>query len=142
MMLKHEVIHWKLNLESWHLDRHRQPHSIKLFLSVLWERAGKTPATESTIIHSFTHSVGHSVNQYLKSWYMVRICAWDPIMNHIWSLKEYRVYWQSLIGHEHLLYRVIGGMMKLKMECCGGKCGGTYLSRGKKWQRKIAHGNY
>lgn len=141
MMLKHEVIHRKLRLESWHLGRHHQPHSVKLFLSMPRERAGKT-LSHWEHNHSFFHSLSRSFSQpVFEELVHVRICAWDPIVNHVWSLKEYRIYWPSLIGHEQLLHRVISGMIKLKMECCGGKCGGTHLSRGKKWQRKIAQGN-
>lgn len=73
---------------------------------------------------------------------MVRIYACDPITNQIPSLKEGRVQWESPIGHQQLLFRVIGGLIKLKVGRCGANVLGAYCSRGEKWQRRIAQGNY
>lgn len=133
MILEHAVTHWELSLEFWHQGTHRQLCTLCQAL-LLEQAAGKSRQGSEPLkaqlkapgqSRSFIYSLVRSFSQQIfKELVPGQDLCMGSIMNQIQSLKEQRVHWKSRTGHEQLLYRAIGGMIKLQMECCGGKCEG------------------
>lgn len=124
MTLKHVVTPGRFSLEFWHLGRHHHDLSSSFEMCYGREQA-RLPlksTAEGTGSESFIRLLFHLFFFFFQQIYQEsvhgtnQICSRNSVMNQTQPFKEYRVSKESLIGHEQLLYKVIGGLLKLKME--------------------------